>query len=268
MRKIKILSLIGLFLLISVLFVQADSSVPKLAPEEILGTTDYYRWRYNDFMERHPQLVEPDSRHIPDYYLDYGEKYIVKFTENLFPKLSDEGKKWLIVARLNLQLAMRKECITNRKKYAALEEKPKKFREFAFGTHQDSYLDAGLADLPFSDLIKIGTTPDLKDLLSKDGIIQIFGISKGLSKDKIKKIFAFIRKIYRRICVVVSSGNPDEIEDILRFVETLSSSDKKIIRISTRSFSSLRKIIKTKLLEEKNDRYQDLLNRLDSLNSN
>lgn len=244
----------------------AKAVLPEIAPEKVLGTTGYYHWRYDDFMKRHPGLSEPDSQHIPDYYLEYGAKYVIRFTEKLYPKLSDKGKAWLIAARLNLQLAMEEELKKNLRKFARLEENPKAFAKFAYGTHQASYLDAGLSGLPLSDLIKIGMTPDLKDLISKNGISQIFAIGLKLSKAYAKRLFKFIRHASKLVTIAAQTGNFLEVDQAIKFVEQLPLSDQKMIAIVTSRFKEIRQAIQFRQShKEGSESWNKLLDRLNRL---
>jgi hypothetical protein len=59
-----------------------------------------------------------------------------------------------------------------------IEENNDAFQKFAFDSHVPSYENAGLFDLPIRDLFLIGTTPDMKDLLSSNGREQIRAIAK------------------------------------------------------------------------------------------
>src|SRR5690606_9483101 len=47
------------------------------------------------------------------------------------------------------------------------------FKKFAFNSHVSAYEDAGLFNLPISDLLQIGTTPDMSDMLSPNGLRQV-----------------------------------------------------------------------------------------------
>lgn len=111
----------------------------------------------------------------------YGYKYCVVFTIYLTPKLSNEGKKWLKQARYYLQQYMEeglKYETFNSKYNKRFNEKVKIktlknveltegwFQEFAFATHPDAYLDAGLINLSIGDKIEVGLTPDLKEWMS------------------------------------------------------------------------------------------------------
>ena len=100
----------------------------------------------------------------PDYYLNYGLKYCMRFTTVTAPTLSPEGQARLVRARCNLQVMMEKGL----QKDPGLETDSDAFRKFAFGTHPAAYLDAGMADLPISDQINVARTPDLKEWLSVD----------------------------------------------------------------------------------------------------
>jgi len=190
------------------------------APNNALGTVTYYYdpakvgstvpWlsRYFDFLRRHE-----GCRHaVPDYYQNYGYKYIKRFTDELYPKLSDQGKKWLIESRFLLQKYMEMgfiknesslqvvtECKKNRSfslttstsAYESLELNNDTFLDFAYTTHPPAYIDGGLGDLPCEDLIKIGLTPDLNDsVFSSKGLIQIIIITIYLALHRNVVIFA------------------------------------------------------------------------------
>ncbi|CAA0165208.1 hypothetical protein [Tenacibaculum maritimum] len=113
----------------------------------------------------------------------YGYKYCIRFTYVLMPVLSEKGKLWLVRAKGNLQRYMemgvvgkafysRKNKKFNiryglpKKKdqfYTKIEDRNNEFRDFAFATHPDAYLDAGLAGIPIADKIKVAMTPDFKE---------------------------------------------------------------------------------------------------------
>lgn len=154
---------------------------PTVAPSSILGTVSYYTWRENDFNVRQTLMDgffawQPSA---PDYYLDYGDKYIKKFSNELRPKLSPEGQQWLDDALINLQKAIEEKLKSNIK----IEEDNDAFKKFAFESHVAAYEDAGLFDLPILDLLKIGTTPDIDDFFSKAGFKQVIQICKDYVDD-------------------------------------------------------------------------------------
>ncbi len=243
--------------------VMAKTALPGIAPDDVLGSVGYYRWRYDDFIQRHPQFIETDPERIPDYYLDYGEKYAIRFTDELYPRLSNEGKRWLIKARLNLQLMIEARCQSDIEGFARLEENPQAFRSFAFGTHPIAYMDAGLSALPLSDLIKIGLTPDLRDILTKDGCSQVISISGKLGKDYLKKVFLFIRHTSELVCHAVRNGQIAEVEQVVGFIEGLSPAEKRMVFLITGNCRQFRQEIQFKLShKEGSPGWEKLLERI------
>gem|GEM_PF-5231148 len=166
--------------------------LPQPLPEYV-GYPGYYLERLKDFKRRHRDSasvrLEPDllgeqfaPRNVPPpfYYFDYGFKYAMRFTNELFPLLSAAGKEWLVNARMNLQLAIENRLQKGAKAFADLEERPNAFRDVCYATHSKAYLDAGLAKLPMEDLYQIGMTPDGKDLFDPAGLNQIREVAIGL----------------------------------------------------------------------------------------
>lgn len=146
------------------------------------GDLDYYRRRNEDFLRRNPGL-EP-----PDYYMNYGDKYANRFTEELRPQLSERGQQWLDDARRNLQERLEVRRAEDPRAFAELERDNEAFRRFAYDTHPGAYLDAGLSSLPPRDLVRIPLTPDRRDLLSPDGIRQIGSTGLGVASDWARNI--------------------------------------------------------------------------------
>ena len=149
---------------------------PTPAPKSLIGTTGYYKFRDNDFNIRQSLMdkwytLQPDA---PDYYMDYGDKYVNRFSKDLYPKLSNSGKAWLDGALVNLQTAIEEKLESD----PSIEMDNGKFRKFAFDSHVEAYETAGLFGLPVKDLILIGTTPNISDLLSKNGLKQVMQVGK------------------------------------------------------------------------------------------
>ncbi len=141
------------------------STLPAAVPA--LGEMNYYQQRIADFKRRHPDLP------VPSYYTQYASKYIDRFTYDIGPQLSPAGQAWVARARKNLQVAIEKKRAADPAAFDRLECNDAAFLKFAYSTHPAAYLDAGLAKLPMSDLIKIGAGPDIKDLLSPAGLEQV-----------------------------------------------------------------------------------------------
>lgn len=159
-----------------------DRRLPKPLPSKI-GTPDWYQERYIDYVGRHP------GEHGASYYLNYGFKYCKRFSEDVYPRLTQEGQHWLVHARTNLQVALEDELISDPVGYDEMEQDDAELEDFAFETHAKAYLDAGLASLPVSDLHVIATTPDLGDLFTRAGLEQVGRTAMDASADWIKGLF-------------------------------------------------------------------------------
>ncbi|WP_257462254.1 hypothetical protein [Archangium lipolyticum] len=146
----------------------ARSNAARNLPAEIpTGTKDYYRQRYDDFVRRNPGMTPPS------YYLEYGQKYCDRFS-SLGPKdLTPEGLAWRDRTLKALQDSIETKRMEDPVGFAQLERDPEAFKKFAYDSHPDAYVQSGLYKLPAQDLLKIGTTPDLKDLFTKDGLRQV-----------------------------------------------------------------------------------------------
>ncbi|MCA8922548.1 MAG: hypothetical protein KDD82_12110 [Planctomycetes bacterium] len=165
------LPLLGLLLLVLPALAWAAPPAPCLAD----GGLDYYRRRASDFVQRNPGVAPPD------YYLDYGDAYIRRFTYETRPLLSPAGQRWLDAARVKLQQAIEARRAADPDTFARLELDPPAFRSFAYETHAPAY-ETGLSELPLRDLILIGTTPDIQDTLGPDGLQQLLRVVQGLGK--------------------------------------------------------------------------------------
>ena len=167
-------SLNRLLALVCLLLALAGTAWAQPAHCEPDGGLDYYRCRADDFVTREP------TRSAPDYYLDYGDRYVRRFSEETRPLLSPAGQRWLDRVRGELQEAMEEVRASDPLGFALLELEPDRFADFAFETHPQAYLEAGLAELPLRDLVLIGSTPDAQDILSPRARAQIAGVIHGL----------------------------------------------------------------------------------------
>ena len=138
------------------------------------GGLDFYRCRADDFQLRHPDLE------VPDYYLDYADRYLRRFTFETRRLLSPRGQAWVDQVRLELQRAVEVERAADPAAFAALERDREAFLDFAYETHPAAYDAAGIDELPLRDLLLIGSTPDLQDLFSRRGRDQIMEVVRGL----------------------------------------------------------------------------------------
>lgn len=143
-------------------------AVPPASLRSGVGTVGYYKQRNEDYVSR----MDPGEV-VPDYYLGYGDKYAHRFTEVLKPQLSKAGQAWVDRTFVLLQSKIEDRRDQNPWAFAKLERDTPAFRSFAYGTHPAAYLDGGICDMPDKDLAKIAGTPDLMDILTLDGAIQV-----------------------------------------------------------------------------------------------
>jgi hypothetical protein len=164
---------------------QGQGPLLECGPDEIrlpnpvpaVGALSYYENRRDDFVRRYSTC---GGRTPPDYYINYGKKYVDRFTNEVSPMLSPEGQQWLVRARLNLQTAIENRRAADPAGFDEMERDGNAFRDFAYGTHADAYWNAGLGDLSLFDLARIGTTPNIRDLLGWAGIEQVADIGSRL----------------------------------------------------------------------------------------
>lgn len=155
--------------------------------------------RHASFMMRHIDC----GHKPPDYYVSYGYYYCSTYGKKLHPRLSPAGQSWLRDGRRLLQENMekglnqnmtRKIIIIPCKRYPnrsvtlnipkrQLELDNATFKAFAFDTHVPAYLDAGLADLPISDLIMIGGQPNIEEWADVETWKQAIDSGVEVSKD-------------------------------------------------------------------------------------
>lgn len=147
------------------------------------GTDTYYRERGADFARRHP------NRPQPSYYLEYGDKCLHQFRA-VGPELSSRGQAWLESTLQLLQAAIEQRLQHDPAEFAKLELDDKGFRDFAFSTHAQAYLDGGIFGLGADDLWRILKTPDMTDVVSPAGIAEILGLLAKLDRNDIAHIIA------------------------------------------------------------------------------
>lgn len=133
------------------------------APSSVLGSVEYYKFRHDDFVKRFP------GKEAPPYYMEYGDKYVRKFTDELYPKLSDEGKAWMNDTKLKLQLEIEKKLAED----CDAELNEEAFKQFAFQSHAKVYEETHAMDLCLSDKTSIVGCMDIKDLFGELGLQAI-----------------------------------------------------------------------------------------------
>jgi hypothetical protein len=145
----------------------------------MVGDVGYYRARADDFTKRHPGQAPPS------YYLQYGEKYAHRFTDETSKQLSPQGRVWLEETFLKLQHAIEDLRTKDPAAFDRLERDPQAFQAFAYATHADAYLGAGLSKLSMQELVQIGLTPDVGDLANGAGLKQVVQVGVPVVADKL-----------------------------------------------------------------------------------
>lgn len=138
----------------------SSTNKPQSAPGTILGSVEYYKFRHEDFIRRFPDK-EP-----PAYYMMYGDKYVRKFTEELFDKLTEEGKVWMEDTKLKLQQAIENKLM----QAPEIELDEEAFRDFAFKSHTEVYEETHAMELCLADKAAIVGCMDIKDLFGELGL--------------------------------------------------------------------------------------------------
>lgn len=156
---------------------------PAVPAPVVTGTDSYYRDRRADFVRRHP-TGEP-----PSYYARYGDKCLQQFLR-VEPDFTPDGQAWLQRTLVALQELMEAARADDPAAFGALEQDGDEFTRFAFSTHARAYLDAGLLRLPVDDLWRIVRTPDLVDLLTRDGVKEIAAVLDAMSLGDVAAILS------------------------------------------------------------------------------
>jgi hypothetical protein len=174
---------------------QKPGAKPTWIKDE-LGKTEYYEKRAKDFKERNP------GEKAPDYYREYGDKYVKRF-DKLKPELSKDGQKWMERTKDLLQVKMESGLRSGEWD----ESKPEELKEKAYDSHSDAYLEAGLADLPQEDIEKIVGVVDRLDMTNGSAIKESLEVLKetGFSKQSLGAVKAGIKK--------VAESNPDAYDE-------------------------------------------------------
>lgn len=146
---------------------------PTPYPQENLGSLDYYEFRRQDYIRRNP------GTESPDYYREFGHKYLNRFMEETYPNLTPQGQEFLGRVGRALQQKIEDRLNVNPQDFAELEQDSSAFREFAYRTHPDAYCSSGWGGLPESDRDQIIEAVDRRDLyFSLEGVITGWQLAK------------------------------------------------------------------------------------------
>jgi len=106
---------------------------------------------------------------------------------NLQVYLDEAIQKNMIPGSTDIIISQNNDDITIGIMAYELELESEIFRDVAFATHVDAYIDAGLADLPLSDLMKIGTMPNVEEFLDPNTWDQVIKVSEEVLPELIER---------------------------------------------------------------------------------
>lgn len=177
----------------------------KYAQESWLGLDE----KMKEIQKTVPVYKRSEKEVVPVVSQSYGYKYCYAFDKLLYSRLTAQGQVWEKKALLKLQEYMesgvvKKDWLSTKNKsfndkyqlndekeldlfYNNVELKDSKFTEFAFATHPDAYLDAGLSKLPISDLLKIVVTPDIQEWGDLETVKQAWLVLKDVAPAKLEE---------------------------------------------------------------------------------
>lgn len=113
------------------------------------------------------------------------------FNDNFEPSIFEKISCWYNEKKMDEIRAKKME-----KYYTDIELDNDRFQEFAFATHPDAYNPKEMKKLPADDLIKILTTPDLKEWLGADTWKQALIMARNL--DYLSITEASLRRLFKK----------------------------------------------------------------------
>jgi len=144
-----------------------------------VGRLDYYKRRNADFKSR-------NNGEQHSYYTQYGDKYARRF-HAIRGTLTPQGQTWVKNTRSALHSEIEKRRAHNPVTFSKLEKNQAKFQTFAYSSHTRAYLKTGIQHLPIGDILRIGMTPDIRDVATRQGVRQISRIGIKVIQHKLKR---------------------------------------------------------------------------------
>jgi RHS repeat-associated protein len=197
----------------------------------LFGTTEYYRFRAADYERRNP------GKRAPSYYLDYGLRYMTVFNSKTYQRLSYKGKLWIKQVTTLLQESLDKSITgmddqdPNHPEFSEIQ-----LKKTAFATHAPAYIKGGLLELPLMDLVYIALTPNIEDLISKEGLTQIYQILTAMYlhyKDHPKTFRRHCDEFYAHKDEIYSAIKEYGKEQLKRYSNLFSKEINDIIQFFT-----------------------------------
>lgn len=146
---------------------KASGAARPLPAEVRTPSADYFRQRADDFSRRNPGAP------VPELYQGQGQRSLEKLSSLGAKDLQPAGLAWRDRAVKALQDGVEQKRAADPAAFAQLEKDPEAFKKFASDTLTEACVHSGLLNLPAQDQVKLATTPELRELLGKDGVKQV-----------------------------------------------------------------------------------------------
>ena len=144
------------------------SGTARALPSEVrTPSADYFRQRADDFARRNPDAL------LPELYQGQGQRSLEKLSSLGAKDLQPAGLAWRDRAVKALQDAVETKRAADPAAFAQLERDPEAFKKFTSEALSQACVHAGVLNLSAQDQVKLATTPELRELLGKEGVKQI-----------------------------------------------------------------------------------------------
>lgn len=161
----------------------AGPAAGRAQPSEVrTPSADYFRQRADDFARRNPDAV------APELYQGQGQRSLEKLSSLGAKDLQPAGLAWRDRAVKGLQDAVEQKRAADPAGFAQLERDPEAFKKFTSEALSQACVQAGVLNLSAQDQVKLATTPELRDLLGKEGVKQIASKIGKLSSDDVARL--------------------------------------------------------------------------------
>jgi hypothetical protein len=145
-------------------------------------SADYFRQRADDFARRNPDAL------LPELYQGQGQRSLEKLASLGSKDLQPAGLAWRDRAVKSLQDAVETARAADPAAFAQLERDPEAFKKFTAEALSQACVHAGVLNLSAQDQVKLATTPELRELLGKDGVKQIAATIGKLKPEDVARI--------------------------------------------------------------------------------